>query len=123
MIQLQRVRTAKAIPAAFRGDKRRLREIELLKARRKSLQAGEKLDLESSLWKPAKEQLLRETGDKCGYCEASASTVCHCDVEHIRPKAIYWWLALDPTLLPLLEASPLPDPLPFPRGEGTCLAV
>jgi hypothetical protein len=38
--------------------------------------------------------LEKETGEKCGYCEASAKAVCHCDVEHMRPKALYWWLAL-----------------------------
>jgi hypothetical protein len=28
------------------------------------------------------------------YCEAPASVTAHCDVEHIRPKSVYWWLAL-----------------------------
>jgi len=39
-------------------------------------------------------RLALEAGDKCAYCEASSKAVCHCDVEHVRPKAIYWWLAL-----------------------------
>ena len=97
MIQLQRDRTAKAVPVVFRGAKRAARELQLLTARRKWLLAGDPkkaFDLQSSLWKPAKTQLAREAGDKCAYCEASAKTVCHCDVEHLRPKKVYWWLAL-----------------------------
>lgn len=94
MIRLNRERAARAVPNVFRGAKRRVRELDLLKAKRQSLQDGRPLALASSLWKPAKKQLLLESGGKCGYCEADASTVCHCDVEHIRPKAIYWWLAL-----------------------------
>ena len=35
-----------------------------------------------------------ETGGKCAYCEAPTSVVAHGDVEHFRPKSIYWWLAL-----------------------------
>ena len=102
MIRLQRVRTAKAIPAAFRGVKRRQRERELLQAKRESLRTAEKLELSSALWKPAKKQLLKETGDKCGYCEASASTVCHCDVEHIRPS---WRSASTTTCSPASSAT------------------
>jgi len=96
MIRLQRDRTTAAVPAPFRGHDRNTRELKLLKDRRAWLQAGTaaKFELNSNLWKPAKAQLAVEAGDKCAYCEASAKTVCHCDVEHVRPKAIYWWLAL-----------------------------
>ena len=96
MIQLTRERTEAAIPAVFRGSGRRTRELALLRARRKWLQEGGTgtFPLESGLWKPAKDQLVKETGEKCGYCEASSRAVSHCDVEHIRPKSIYWWLAL-----------------------------
>lgn len=98
MIQLTRVRTAAAIPAEFRGEKRVARELKLFQQRRQWLKDGGSdagsFELNSNLWKPAKLQLAREAGDKCAYCEASAKTVCHCDVEHVRPKAIYWWLAL-----------------------------
>ncbi len=47
----------------------------------------------SNLWKLAKEQLFVETGDKCAYCETPTSVVSFGDVEHYRPKSIYWWLA------------------------------
>jgi len=47
----------------------------------------------SNLWKPAKKQLLAETMGKCAYCEAPFSGVAFGDVEHYRPKSIYWWLA------------------------------
>ena len=96
MIRLNRERTAAAIPAEFRGDKRIARELKLFKDRRQWLKEGSAgtFPLNSSLWKGAKKQLAKETGDKCAYCEASARTVCHCDVEHVRPKSIYWWLAL-----------------------------
>lgn len=96
MIRLERDRTPTAVPAPFRGHDRNTRELKLLKDRRAWLQAGTaaKFELNSNLWKPAKAQLALESGDKCAYCEASAKTVCHCDVEHVRPKAIYWWLAL-----------------------------
>jgi len=47
----------------------------------------------SSAWKPAKAALRRETHDKCAYCEASTAVTAHGDVEHFRPKSLYWWLA------------------------------
>ena len=46
-----------------------------------------------TFWKLAKAQLRLESAGKCGYCEASAETVAHCDVEHFRPQSVYWWLA------------------------------
>jgi len=53
--------------------------------------------LSSTLWKSAKKQLLKETdpagGGKCAFCE-SRTVRFHCDVEHFRPKSVYWWLAL-----------------------------
>ena len=53
-----------------------------------------KFAFESSAWKPAKVALKGETGGKCAYCEAPTDTVAHGDVEHFRPKSVYWWLAL-----------------------------
>ena len=46
-----------------------------------------------SHWKETKEQLEIETHHKCSYCEANTKVVAHGDVEHYRPKSIYWWLA------------------------------
>lgn len=56
---------------------------------------GSKFDfLTGSMWGSAKPQLEAEAHAKCGYCEALARANAHCDVEHIRPKSVYWWLAL-----------------------------
>jgi hypothetical protein len=95
MIRLTRQRTT-AIPARYRGADRIGHEEALLTARRDQLAAGEGSlgFLKSSMWKPAKARLEAETAGKCGYCEAFARNVAHCDVEHIRPKSIYWWLGL-----------------------------
>lgn len=35
-----------------------------------------------------KEQLKRETREKCAYCESRVTVVAHGDIEHITPKAI-----------------------------------
>jgi len=45
------------------------------------------------LWKVAKEQLLAESHQKCAYCETPTSVIAFGDVEHYRPKSVYWWLA------------------------------
>jgi hypothetical protein len=87
LIQLSRVRTTKAVPAAYRGPKRLAAELKLLKGRL----AGAKLD--TSFWKGAKKQLRTESGGKCAYCEGPSDLVTHGDVEHFRPKAHYWWIA------------------------------
>ena len=87
MIRLTRDRTQQAIPASFRGQKRVATELALLKLRRAGTPPS------SAVWKRAKDQLKRESDGKCGYCEGKASHVAHGDVEHFRPKTIYWWLA------------------------------
>ena len=46
-----------------------------------------------SKWKPAKEQLLSESYGKCAFCECEIPSHNHGDVEHYRPKSIYWWMA------------------------------
>lgn len=91
MIGLQRRRDK--IPKAFQQPA-------LLKAALKLIDiyyagaASGKFAFESSAWKPAKTALKGETGGKCAYCEAPTDTVAHGDVEHFRPKSVYWWLAL-----------------------------
>src|SRR5688572_15322392 len=103
MIRISRLYTAASVPAGFRGSKRRVKQRLLLDKLRAGAQLGE-LEFESSIWKPAKVALKRETGGKCAYCEAPAGgrtknegekggLVAHCDVEHFRPKDVYWWLA------------------------------
>ena len=94
MIHLNRVRTKKAIHSNFHSGKKRVFEEELLLNQRriKRGQIGQHT-FKSNRWKPAKEQLLAETGGKCAYCEAPTSAVAFGDVEHYRPKSSYWWLA------------------------------
>lgn len=94
MIALTRIRTAKAIPAVFRGADKREMEKELLLGRLAFLNnPDEKQSFKSSYWKKAKKQLKKESKGKCAYCEANTDVVAHGDVEHYRPKSIYWWLA------------------------------
>ncbi|MDX1970100.1 MAG: hypothetical protein SFV23_23200 [Planctomycetaceae bacterium] len=94
MIPLRRVRSEAAIPRAFRGPERIENERKLLLDRRRLLkQEISKQEFDASRWKSAKEQLLRESHGKCAYCEAPTSVVAFGDVEHYRPKSIYWWLA------------------------------
>lgn len=88
MTRLQRVRTEAAVPAGFRGPGRVSRSRELVEARL----AGP-IEFKSSVWKVAKDQLKMESGGKCAYCESPTDTVAHGDVEHFRPKSVYWWLA------------------------------
>lgn len=94
MIQLHRLRSKDAIVPSFRGDKPIERLTELMTQRREKLQAGldPKLKIDSK-WSVTKKQLLRETNDKCAYCESHTTAVAFGDVEHYRPKSIYWWLA------------------------------
>jgi hypothetical protein len=87
MIRLQRVRTKQAIPAVFRGAKRIEKALTLL------VEADAKREFDSGYWKKAKKQLKIESSGKCAYCEAPTAVVAHGDVEHFRPKGVYWWLA------------------------------
>jgi hypothetical protein len=87
--KLERIRTAAAIPAAFRGAGRIAKSLELIEARA----AGGAIAFKPTVWKAAKPQLKLETGGKCAYCESPTDTVAHGDVEHFRPKSKYWWLA------------------------------
>jgi hypothetical protein len=45
-------------------------------------------------WKVTKPFLQKDSFDKCAYCESATAIVAYGDVEHFRPKSIYWWLAL-----------------------------
>jgi hypothetical protein len=87
MIQLKRKRTATAIPIKYRGQQRIEQALKLLD------DSGQKRTFEEKYWKGAKKQLKIESGNKCAYCEASTAVVAHGDVEHFRPKSVYWWLA------------------------------
>ncbi|MFC7737586.1 hypothetical protein ACFQX4_17480 [Roseomonas sp. GCM10028921] len=94
MIKLQRNRTA--IPDTFRDPGRHDRLRELFEAARAGTLADaavKKKLFSSGRWKDAKPQLQRESAGKCAFCETPTTAVYYGDVEHFRPKAIYWWLA------------------------------
>ena len=93
MISLTRQRTD-AINPQFYGDKLVSTSLKLLRNQR-SIKQGilEKHKFDSDVWKKAKKQLLKETFDKCAYCEAPTAVIAYGDVEHYRPKSKYWWLA------------------------------
>ncbi|MFQ5796237.1 MAG: hypothetical protein ACE5JP_14470 [Candidatus Bipolaricaulia bacterium] len=94
MIRLTRVRSAAAIHANFRRDNKKQFEKELLFDQRRVVRGAlEKHPFNSDRWKKAKDQLIAETGRKCAYCEAPTTQVAYGDVEHYRPKSVYWWLA------------------------------
>jgi|JI10StandDraft_1071094.scaffolds.fasta_scaffold00371_22 uncharacterized protein (TIGR02646 family) len=94
MIALERKRTAQAINAKFRGADKREKDKELMLAQRDFLNDDNNpIVFKSAFWKTAKTQLKKESNGKCAYCEANTEVVAHGDVEHYRPKSIYWWLA------------------------------
>jgi len=85
VIQLTRDRTR--ISSGFRGQHRINREKRLLR----QYLVGEAPT--SNIWRAAKDQLRIESHGKCAYCEGKADHVAYGDVEHFRPKSVYWWLA------------------------------
>ncbi len=95
MIALKRVRAN--VPGSLAGADRRDKERTLMTRRREYFadknKDTKKRMYKSSWWGAAKDALYLETHDKCAYCEASTKAVSHGDVEHYRPKAVYWWLA------------------------------
>jgi hypothetical protein len=94
MIPLIRIRTASAINAIYRGADKRERDKELMIGQKEFLvDSFKKVQFKSTFWKKAKVQLKKESKGKCAYCEANTEVVAHGDVEHYRPKSIYWWLA------------------------------
>ncbi|MGE0330708.1 MAG: hypothetical protein AB7P37_08430 [Ramlibacter sp.] len=93
MIALERQRHA--IPAKYRGDK--LQEL-LDRLALGYYEFNGKIPFNTQKsrfqqWKQAKPALVAESHNKCAYCESPTSMVAHGDVEHFRPKDIYWWLA------------------------------
>jgi hypothetical protein len=93
MIKLERTRQAGAVAKTFRGQDRIDRLLVLLDRRRSGEGFNAGFWKGKEHWKKAKDQLKKESGGKCAYCEASTTKVAHGDVEHFRPKATYWWLA------------------------------
>lgn len=94
MIRLVRARTLADVPKVFRGASRVAREQELLQQlHAKDGFTSTYWNARSGHWKAAKNQLKIESFGKCAYCDAPTNSVAHGDVEHIRPKSRYWWLA------------------------------
>lgn len=93
MVKLERI-LDNDFPINFYEGDRVEWELELLKNER-DIKKGkiEKHVFKSSRWKQAKDQLIKETGGRCAYCEVRFNAVAYGDVEHYRPKSIYWWLA------------------------------
>lgn len=94
MIKLIRTRTKAAIDPVFVGEQRLKLNNKLMTAQRSILKGDlEKHEWDSNIWGKSKDQLLKESSNKCAYCEAPLKAVAYGDVEHYRPKSIYWWLA------------------------------
>lgn len=94
MISLTRVRTDDAVHPNFKGTKRVQSNLKLLhKFIANELNSDDKEKWDSAIWKEAKSQLLIESNNKCAYCETPTRVVAYGDVEHFRPKSVYWWLA------------------------------
>lgn len=94
MIQLSRERNATAIHKNFYGAERLKLNKKLLEDQQKILKNEQtKHEWNSGIWGESKQQLLKESNNKCAYCEAPLRVVAYGDVEHYRPKSIYWWLA------------------------------
>lgn len=94
MIPLTRIRTPQAINVKYRGVSKTEKDKELMFAQRNYLNNPTiKISFNSAFWKSAKTRLKKDSSGKCAYCEANTEVVAHGDVEHFRPKSIYWWLA------------------------------
>jgi len=94
MIALKRVRSVAAINAKYRGLDKYSEDVDLMKSwRNYCLNPSNKVKFNSAFWKASKTQLKKESHNKCAYCEASTAIVAYGDVEHYRPKSVYWWLA------------------------------
>ncbi len=62
------------IPAGLMGARLKRKTLKLLRDKREKTTLKSK-DFKSSYWKPAKEQLRRESHNKCSYCEAHTRIV------------------------------------------------
>ena len=87
MIRLVRERGV-TVPKSLRGGLLLKKNLELVRNAR-----NRQFPFNSDYWKAGKKQLKKESCDKCAYCEAPTAIVAHGDVEHFRPKKVYWWLA------------------------------
>lgn len=93
MIKLSRSRHAASFPSDFIGAKLVSKHEDLVERYYAGASAGAPIEFSSSKWRSAKTALRADSSDKCAYCEAPTAVVAHGDVDHFRPKALYWWLA------------------------------
>jgi uncharacterized protein (TIGR02646 family) len=93
MIKLDRIRNENTIAEGLRGAQRKEKAVALVKLGYQLNFDFKSKDFQSSYWKSAKPQMELEAYGKCAYCEAPTNAVAHGDVEHFRPKTVYWWLA------------------------------
>ena len=102
MIRLRRSRSKIDIHANFHGDTKRAFEKELL-INQRCIRRGEiqKHTFNSNRWKPARKQLLAETGGKCAYCEAPISVVAFGESSIIVPKVSIGGLHIATTIISL----------------------
>lgn len=94
MIQIKRSRDLADLHPGFTGEGL-LERIALLVATK--IVAGENpIEWAGRIgdWKVTKPFLQKDSFDKCAYCESATAIVAYGDVEHFRPKSLYWWLAL-----------------------------
>lgn len=93
MIPLTRARD-ESIHNQFIGSRLIAASLRLVKEEKKRRNGSiEKHEFDSKIWGRAKDQLLVESNDKCAYCETPTAVNDFGDVEHYRPKSLYWWLA------------------------------
>lgn len=94
MISLSKIRDKSKITRALRGKYLRDKMVKLLRLRIafEADPINNKFSVPSN-WKSSKAQLLEESHDKCAFCEREVPSGSYGDVEHYRPKSIYWWMA------------------------------
>lgn len=95
MIKLHRRRDAASIPGGFKNIHLARKYEDLVDRYYAATEAGRPIEFVASKWRNAKPAVRQDSLRKCAYCEAITSTTTHGDVEHFRPKAVYWWLAYD----------------------------
>lgn len=98
MIPLTRSTDLTQIPSIFfAGDKDEY-ELKLLNDTRAILKDSQNKRNWKGKWRAwgdisLKEILLKESFEKCAYCETRFRPGYYGDIEHYRPKSTYWWLA------------------------------
>jgi hypothetical protein len=93
MIKLSRVRTAASVPSDFVSARLVKKHEDLIDRFYLAKEDSGPIAYSSAKWKSAKARLKRDANAKCAYCEVPTAVVAHGDVEHFRPKSLYWWLA------------------------------